>query len=55
MTAIADKVNRVSRFIAELSNDPAERFSIASILVEMYRYELNKAFTPLEKKAPDAS
>lgn len=47
MASVAERVNIVSDVIAKLSPDPAERFSIASVLVEMYRYEMNKQFVPI--------
>lgn len=47
MAIISEKVNEVSKFIANLTPDPADRFSIASCLVEMYRYEMNKQFVPI--------
>lgn len=47
MGYMAEKVNKVSEVIAKITPDPAERFSIASVLVEMYRYEINKQFTTM--------
>ncbi len=51
MASMAEKVNIVSDVIAKMTNDPAERFSISSVLTEMYRYEMNKVFVPI----PDPS
>ena len=54
MASVTENVNTVSMAIAKITNDPAERFSIASVLVEMYRYEMNKQFIPLEDKKSNA-
>ena len=47
MASMTEKVNSVSIFISKLTGDPAERFAIADVLVEMYRHEMNKQFVPI--------
>ena len=54
MTSMSEKVNAVSDVIAKMTPDPAERFSVASVLVEMYRYEMNKAFVPMPDRTLNA-
>jgi len=54
MAAITEKVNKTSVFLATLCDEPAERYAIACVLMEMYKYEMNKAFVPFEKPKNDA-